>query len=112
MYSFMVTLSFRPESLSPTLNRKSPNRSNNLYRDKKLDKNCEFLNKKIYTLIEGRRLTYLELPFLVSGPGFWDTCDDARPIASLVTFNELLNCQVIDVDSFDSVCEGLRVMNF
>lgn len=102
-YSFIVTFSFLPESLSPTLKSESPNLSESLYAQKR---------KRICCWLVMCLPTYLELPFLHATPVVWNTCDNAWTAPFLVSFDEFFDSKVIDVDPLNSVCKCVRVVYF
>ena len=95
-------MSLRPESLSPTLNREWPNLSNRRYK-KRLSSTA--------VVVDGR-VTYLELPFLVAGPGLCHTCDNARFATSLIPLDELLYRDIVHVHALDRVPEVCWVIDF
>ena len=88
MYSLSVTLSLRPESLSPILNNESPNLSTS---------RCKLSS-----------FTYFDLPLIVRRPRLRNALNDARLMSHLVALDELLGGQVIHMHAFDVVDEVLR----
>ena len=56
--------------------------------------------------------TYLELPFLISGPIFCHACDNTRPAALLIAIYKLFNAKFIYIYSFNCISKGLWIMNF
>jgi len=92
----MVTFSFLPESLSPTLKRESPNLSTSLY-------------VRMRKGVSEGRVTYLELPLLHASPVVGHACDDAGSASFLVSFDELFDSNFVYIDSLNGVSEVGRI---
>ena len=101
MYSFIVTFSFLPDGLVPTLKRDSLNLSKSLFAR----------TSERIILLPIKCATYIELPFLHTAPVFGNTCDDAWTATLFVPFNEFFNSKVVDVDPLNSVSKRVRVVN-
>ena len=56
-------------------------------------------------------ITYIELPLRHARPGISHALYDHRLVASLILLDELIYCDIIDVNSLDSVYERI-VLDF
>ena len=52
-------------------------------------------------------MTYIELPLRHTGPGISHTLYDYWLVASFILLDELIHCDIIDMNSLDSVHERI-----
>ena len=66
-----------------------------------MDKSLNMIDKKAV------EFTYIELPLWHARPGISHTLYDHRFVASLILLDELIYCDIIDMNSLDCVYERI-----